>query len=268
MSVTPQTTSPSYREVVDTNGRVYRVGESDRSILGRPRAWMVWLPWIAMMGVSVYEYGYSSAEATLEHAHGWTLTEAFWIASIWAVFQAGVAFPAGRLRETGKLSAKTGMLLGAVLSGLGFLSISHVSNPVVVILGYSVLGGATRTRLRDLYQHGRQVVSGQQGRADGLCQRRIRLRHTAVDLRLQLLVPRRQLPVGPRPDRPGHGPPRRRLRLLLPRPAQELVAARRGPAQPGRRRGRRACGAQTAQEPMRPRGSSPRCRPSGPDSCR
>lgn len=142
MSVTPQAT-PSYREVVDTNGRVYRVGESDRSILGRPRAWMVWLPWIAMMGVSVYEYGYSSAESTLEHAHGWTLTEAFWIASIWAVFQAGVAFPAGRLRETGKLSAKTGMLLGAVLSGLGFLSISHVSNPIVVILGYSVLGGAT-----------------------------------------------------------------------------------------------------------------------------
>ncbi|MFD4652584.1 OFA family MFS transporter [Streptomyces sp. NPDC057889] len=142
MSVTPQATSTSYQEVTDANGRVYRVGETDRSILGRPRAWMVWLPWIAMMGVSVYEYGYSSAESTLEHAHGWTLTEAFWIASIWAVFQAGVAFPAGRLRETGKLSAKTGMLLGAALSGLGFIAISHVSNTIVVILGYSVLGGA------------------------------------------------------------------------------------------------------------------------------
>jgi len=35
---------PAYREVVDDNGRVYRIGETDRDILGRSRAWMVWLP--------------------------------------------------------------------------------------------------------------------------------------------------------------------------------------------------------------------------------
>src|SRR3954454_10635465 len=80
MSAIPEVTPAPYREVTDVNGRVYRVGETDRSILGRPRAWMVWLPWFAMMGVSVFEYGYSSAESTLESAHGWTLTEAFWIA--------------------------------------------------------------------------------------------------------------------------------------------------------------------------------------------
>ncbi|MYX38033.1 MULTISPECIES: OFA family MFS transporter [Streptomycetaceae] len=141
MSATQHVVPGQYREVSDANGRVYRVGETDRSLLGRPRAWMVWLPWIAMMGVSVYEYGYSSAEAVLEHAHGWTLTETFWIASIWAVFQAGVAFPAGRLRETGVLPARTAMLAGAVFSGLGFLALSHLSNPYVVIAGYSVLGG-------------------------------------------------------------------------------------------------------------------------------
>jgi MFS family permease len=134
-------TPSAYREVTDVNGRVYRIGESDRSILGRPRAWMVWLPWFAMMGVSVFEYGYSSAESTLENVHGWTLTEAFWIASIWAVFQAGVAFPAGRLREKGVVSAKTAMLTGALLSGLGMVSLAHFGSPAVVIIGYSVLGG-------------------------------------------------------------------------------------------------------------------------------
>jgi MFS family permease len=117
------------------------VGESARSVLGIRRAWMVWLPWFAMMGVSVFEYGYSSAEGTLESVHGWTLTESFWIASIWAVFQAGVAFPAGRLREKDILSARTGMLLGALLSGIGFASLAEVDNYALAMVGYSILGG-------------------------------------------------------------------------------------------------------------------------------
>ena len=56
---------PVYREVVDDNGRVYRIGETDRDILGRSRAWMVWLPWIAMMAISSSEYAFTSAEDTL-----------------------------------------------------------------------------------------------------------------------------------------------------------------------------------------------------------
>ena len=56
---------PEYREVVDDNGRVYRIGETDRDILGRSRAWMVWLPWIAMMAISSSEYAFTSAEDTL-----------------------------------------------------------------------------------------------------------------------------------------------------------------------------------------------------------
>jgi hypothetical protein len=55
----------SYREVTDANNRVYRVGEIDHELLGRSRAWMVWLPWAAMMAVSVYEYGYGAAQASV-----------------------------------------------------------------------------------------------------------------------------------------------------------------------------------------------------------
>ena len=44
-----------------------RIGESPESILGRSRAWMMWLPWIAMMTVSVFEYGYGGAADTLQH---------------------------------------------------------------------------------------------------------------------------------------------------------------------------------------------------------
>ena len=114
------TTTASYREVTDANNRVYRVGETDHEILGRSRTWMVWLPWAAMVAVSVYEYGYGAAEEALRDAHGWSMSQTFWLLSIWAFFQAGVAFPAGKLREKGIVSARAAMLAGAVLSAIGF----------------------------------------------------------------------------------------------------------------------------------------------------
>lgn len=129
------------REIIDSNGRVYRVGIPAEQILGRSRKWMMWLPWLAMMGVSVFEYGYGAAEATLEEVHGWSLGEAFWLVSIWAVFQAGVAFPAGRLREKGIVSARAAMLSGAVMVCAAFVVLGMTSNLLLNFLFYSVIGG-------------------------------------------------------------------------------------------------------------------------------
>jgi hypothetical protein len=53
---------------------------------------MIWLPWMAMMAVSVYEYGYGAAAKSIRDAHHWSMGETFWLLSIWAFFQAGVAF--------------------------------------------------------------------------------------------------------------------------------------------------------------------------------
>jgi MFS family permease len=133
-------TFASYREVIDANGRVYRVGETDRQLLGRSRAWMIWLPWMAMMAVSVYEYGYGAAAKSIRDAHHWSMGETFWLLSIWAFFQAGVAFPAGKLREKGILSPRAAMLIGAVLSALGFASITQ-GNLVLAYAGFAVCGG-------------------------------------------------------------------------------------------------------------------------------
>lgn len=133
-------TLASYREVTDANGRVYRVGETDRELLGRSRAWMVWLPWLAMMAVSVYEYGFGAAEEALQEAHHWSMGQTFWLLSIWAFFQAGIAFPAGKLREKGIVSARTAMLAGAILSAVGFFSLTQDSL-VAAYLGFAVCGG-------------------------------------------------------------------------------------------------------------------------------
>src|SRR3982074_29256 len=88
-----------YRIITDANGRRYRVGESAEQILGRPRAWMMWLPWIAMLAVSVFEYGYGAAAHVLEKHNHWTMAQTFWIVTVWAMLQPAGASPAGRLRR-------------------------------------------------------------------------------------------------------------------------------------------------------------------------
>ncbi|QIQ01716.1 OFA family MFS transporter [Streptomyces liangshanensis] len=132
---------PGYRNVTDAKGRVYRIGETDREILGHSRKFMVYLPWAAMMAISVFEYAYGSAEDTLSAAHGWSQSNTFWILSVWTFFQAGVSFPTGWMREKGILKARQAMFIGSVLALLGFLSISHVNSVFGAILGFGVLGG-------------------------------------------------------------------------------------------------------------------------------
>lgn len=133
--------SVSYREVTDANGRKFRVGEEPAQIMGRSRSYMVWLPWVAMMAAGVFEYAYGSAAKTLQASYHWSDTETFTLTGVWGFFQAGIALPAGRLRERNVFSARAAMLTGAVLCFLAFLTIGSTGNIVVVVLGYSVLGG-------------------------------------------------------------------------------------------------------------------------------
>jgi len=135
------TAQPAYREVVDDNGRVYRVGETDRDILGRSRVWMVWLPWIAMMAISSSEYAFTSAEDTLVGAHGWESGHIFWLLGLWVFFQAAVAFPAGKMRESGAMSARAGMMIGACGSLLGYLSLAYSPSVWIAYLGFGFFGG-------------------------------------------------------------------------------------------------------------------------------
>ncbi|MFJ9419057.1 OFA family MFS transporter [Streptomyces sp. NPDC101227] len=131
----------AFREVTDAKGRVYRIGETDRDLLGHSRKLMVYLPWIAMMAISVSEYAYGSAEDTLSQAHGWTQSNTFWILSVWVFFQAGIAFPAGWLRERGILTARNAMFLGSALCLVGFAALAHLDDVFLAICGFGVVGG-------------------------------------------------------------------------------------------------------------------------------
>ncbi|GGK11066.1 MFS transporter [Streptomyces camponoticapitis] len=142
MATTDISAPVPYREVTDANGRVYRLGESDVDIMGRKRKWMVILPWVGMMGISSAEYAFASAEDTLHIAHSWNSAHIFWMLGIWVLFQGGVAFPAGKLRESGKLPARWAMMLGALGTLLGYVSLAYAPHVIVAYIGFGMFSGA------------------------------------------------------------------------------------------------------------------------------
>ena len=106
-------------EVLDLHGRSYRVGERPQDIMGRPRAWMLWLPWTAMAGISVLQYGYSVAAIALQPMSGWGATAAFWVLAMWVMFQAGAAALTATLRHRSAVAPSRAMVVGALLCAAG-----------------------------------------------------------------------------------------------------------------------------------------------------
>ncbi|GHE05597.1 MFS transporter [Streptomyces alanosinicus] len=129
------------REVRDRRGRVYRVGESDVDLLGRGRIWMVVLPWVGMAGISGAAYAFVAAQAGLRDAHRWG-GDLYWPAGLWALSQAAVALPAGRLRESGRLSARAALTGGALGTLAGCLALAAAPGLTAARLACAVCAGA------------------------------------------------------------------------------------------------------------------------------
>ncbi len=123
--------SVSYREVTDANGRTFRVGEEPAQIMGRPRSYMVWLPWVAMMAAGIVEYAYGSAAKTLQASYHWSDMETFTLTGGLGILPGRDRAAAGRLRERNVFSARAAMLTGAVLCFLAFLTIGSTGNIVL-----------------------------------------------------------------------------------------------------------------------------------------
>ncbi|MER6798363.1 MFS transporter, partial [Amycolatopsis mediterranei] len=129
------------RELRDVYGRRYRVGETDRELLGRPRAWITGLAAAAMLAAGVQQYGFGAIVPSLSRTPGWTFGGIALSLAVWAVCQAGAAFPVAWLRDRGLLPARVAMAAGAVLCAAGLVTLGHATSLSAVFLGYSVLGG-------------------------------------------------------------------------------------------------------------------------------
>jgi MFS family permease len=134
--------SVPYRLVRDATGRVYRMGESPRDIMGYSRLVMLFLPWIGMMLASTLEYGWGAASATVAHEYHWSLTTAFWNYSVYVLFEAGVSYFNGRFRERATWwSPKRAMLVGGILVAVAYFFLAHSTAPWISYAGYAALGG-------------------------------------------------------------------------------------------------------------------------------
>jgi MFS family permease len=100
---------------------------------------MLWLPWAAMAGISVLQYGYSVAATTLQGTSGMA---AFWVLALWVMFQAGAAALTAALRHHSAVAPSRAMLVGAFLCAAGPLTLAYSDGFGQAVLGYSVLCGS------------------------------------------------------------------------------------------------------------------------------
>lgn len=128
--------------VRDVYGRCYRVGESDRELVGRSRGWMLVTAWLAMFMVSATQYGYGVIVPMLAATHGWRLDRAFWLLPVWALSQAVAVAMLAWWRQRGAATARWTVLPGGVLCAAGLLTLAHSGDFPLVVLGYGVAGGA------------------------------------------------------------------------------------------------------------------------------
>ncbi len=96
-------------EVTDFYGRRYRVGESDRELLGHSRNRVLAAACVAMMvaGAGQYAFGLISGQ--------------YWLLAIWVATQAIAVFPLALLRERLNIRPQVAMVAGAVLTAVGDL---------------------------------------------------------------------------------------------------------------------------------------------------
>ncbi len=131
----------AYREVVDKYGRSYRVGESPEALTGMPRWVFIVVPWIAMMLISTFEYGWGTAEDTLGKVYGWNLNQLSWLFTMWVIFEAGAAFPTGWLRERGVLPPRRAVFIGGIAVAVSFIMLTISKSPWIAFVGWTVIGG-------------------------------------------------------------------------------------------------------------------------------
>ncbi|GII58249.1 MFS transporter [Planotetraspora thailandica] len=130
------------QEVRDWQGRAYLVGDTPQDLINRPRSWMLWLPWAAMIAIAPLQYGYAAALPGLLSSAGRSVAGALVPLAVWIVFQAVVALPTAYLVRGGRLDVRAALRVGAVLSGAAMLTVAFSDGTAAIRTGYALLGGA------------------------------------------------------------------------------------------------------------------------------
>jgi MFS transporter, OFA family, oxalate/formate antiporter len=136
------TISVPYQEVTNSTGRVFRIGETPKQILGYDRWVVIIAAWLAMGLAGLLEYTWGALSGSLQAAHHWSNAPTFWLFSFFVVFESFVQIGTGYLRNKGILNVRWATVIGGLVCGIigyGILAIS--TNIWTAYLGYAVLGG-------------------------------------------------------------------------------------------------------------------------------
>src|SRR5579875_2859525 len=132
----------AYREIVNETGRIFRVGEDPRSILGYPR----WVPiiaaWVAMCLAGLLEYTWGALSDSLSSQHNWGAAPTFWLFSVYVVFESFVTPATAFLLGRGILPVRWAVVLGGIICGI--VAYGWLANSTSIweaYLSYAVLGG-------------------------------------------------------------------------------------------------------------------------------
>jgi MFS transporter, OFA family, oxalate/formate antiporter len=111
--------STGYREVINPDtGRMFRVGETDRQLLGYPRAVVITAAWTCMCMAGLLEYTWAALSGSLQAAHHWGPAPVFWLFSFYVVFESFVQIATGFARNRGILPVKRAVMIGGAVCGI------------------------------------------------------------------------------------------------------------------------------------------------------
>jgi MFS family permease len=131
-----------YQEVTNSTGRVFRIGETPRQILGYERWVVIMAAWLAMGLAGLLEYTWGALSGSLQAAHGWSNAPTFWLFSFFVVFESFVQIGTGYLRNRGILNVRWATIIGGLVCGIiGYGILATSTNIWTAYLGYAVLGG-------------------------------------------------------------------------------------------------------------------------------
>lgn len=128
--------------VRDCYGRSYRIGESDRDLLGHSRNWVLAGAWLAMLAVSAMQYGFGLLAPELATERGWGMPAVLACFLVWACCDAVVIAAMAWWRGRARVAPGAAVAAGGLCSAVGLATLTHAGNPALAIACYGVVGGA------------------------------------------------------------------------------------------------------------------------------
>jgi OFA family oxalate/formate antiporter-like MFS transporter len=131
-----------HRLITNETGRVFRVGETPKQLIGYSRGTVIMAAWAVMCLSGLVEYTWGALSGSLQAAHHWGDAPTFWLFSFFVIFESFVQIGTGFLRNKGIVSVRWATMAGGLICGvLAYTITAYGTNIWEAYFGYAFLGG-------------------------------------------------------------------------------------------------------------------------------